>query len=173
MLTAIRNLLELVMQNTQNLISEDEIDMRELFAILWAYKIFIACTCALGIVLGGSYALNLKKEFTSEAVFRLDQGETGGISLGGKLGALASFAGLGSDAGSSLPTDQIMGRIFIEKLDSQLHFATDPFFNKYNPNFVEPFWKLTLKRFIGWKKHSSDVEESIWQGIVSVFSKSG
>ena len=31
--------------------SNDEIDLRELFITLWAYKLFIACACALGIVL--------------------------------------------------------------------------------------------------------------------------
>jgi hypothetical protein len=48
------------MQDSLNSISDDEIDLRELFVTLWAYKLFIACACALGIVFGGYYALNIR-----------------------------------------------------------------------------------------------------------------
>ena len=97
--------------------SNDEIDLREIFITLWAYKLFIASTCALGVVLGGYFALNADKKFTSTAIFKLEQTDAGGISLGGELGALTKLAGLGSDLSASiLPTDQVTGRIFIEKL---------------------------------------------------------
>ena len=59
------------MQDYLNSESNDEIDLRELFITLWAYKLFIACACALGIVFGGYYALNAEKEFTSAAILKL------------------------------------------------------------------------------------------------------
>ena len=153
--------------------SNDEIDLRELFITLWAYKLFIACACALGIVLGGYYALNAEKEFTSTAIFKIDQSKSGGISLGGELGALASFAGFGGGiAASALPTDQVTGRIFIEKLDAKLNFQADPYFNTYNPNSLDPLWKSLIKRAIGWQKSSIDPQEAIWQGIVAKYTKS-
>ena len=71
------------MQDSLNSISDDEIDLRELFVTLWAYKLFIACACAMGIVFGGYYALNADKEYTSSAIFKIDQSKSGGISLGG------------------------------------------------------------------------------------------
>ena len=152
--------------------SSDEIDLRELFIILWAYKLFIACACALGIVFGGYYALNAEKAFTSTAIFKIDQSKSGGISLGGELGALASFAGLeGGIALSILPTDQVTGRIFIEKLDAKLNFQADPYFNTYNPNSLDPLWKSLIKRAIGWQKSSIDPQEAIWQGIVAKYAK--
>ena len=58
------------MQDSINLNSDDEIDLRELFITLWAYKLFIAGTCALGVVFGGYYALNANKVFTSAAIFK-------------------------------------------------------------------------------------------------------
>ncbi|MDC3394311.1 Wzz/FepE/Etk N-terminal domain-containing protein, partial [Planktomarina temperata] len=61
------------MQDTLNSNSDDEIDLRELFVTLWAYKFLITCACALGIVFGGYYALNAEKEFTSAAIFKIDQ----------------------------------------------------------------------------------------------------
>ena len=153
--------------------SNDEIDLRELFITLWAYKLFIACACALGIVFGGYYALNAEKEFTSTAIFKIDQSKSGGISLGGELGALASFAGFGGGIATTiLPTDQVTGRIFIEKLDAKLNFQADPYFNTYNPNSLDPLWKSLIKRAIGWQKSAIDPQEAIWQGIVAKYTKS-
>ena len=160
------------MQDSLNSNSDDEIDLRELFITLWAYKLFIAGTCALGVVFGGYYALNADKEFTSAAIFKLDQEKSGGISLGGELGALASIAGFGGGlAATILPTDQVTGRIFIEKLDAKLNFQADPYFNTYNPNSVDPIWKSLIKRAIGWQKSSTDAQEATWQGIVAKYSK--
>ena len=39
------------MQDSLNSKSNDEIDLRELFIVLWAYKLLIASTCVLGILL--------------------------------------------------------------------------------------------------------------------------
>jgi uncharacterized protein involved in exopolysaccharide biosynthesis len=160
------------MQDLLNSETNDEIDLRELFITLWAYKLFIAVTCALGIVYGGYYALNAEKEFTSAAIFKLKENNSSGFSLGGDLGALANFAGFGGGlATSSLPTDQVTGRIFIEKLDAKLNFQADPYFNTYNPNSVEPYWKSFIKSTIGWQKSSINAKEAIWQGIVAKYSK--
>ena len=160
------------MQDSLNSNSNDGIDLRELFITLWAYKLLIAVTCALGIVFGGYYVLNADKKFTSAAIFKLNQAKSGGISLSGEIGALATIAGLGGGlAAMILPTDQVTGRIFIEKLDAKLNFQADPYFNTYNPNSVDPIWKSLIKRAIGWQKSSTDVPEVIWQGIVAQYSK--
>ena len=93
----------------------DEHDLRELFIALWAYKFFIAFACTLGIVYGGYYALNKEKEYTSTAIFKIDESKSGDISLGGELAAITSLIGFGGgNAASILPKDQITGRIFIE-----------------------------------------------------------
>ncbi|MDB9806303.1 Wzz/FepE/Etk N-terminal domain-containing protein [Amylibacter sp.] len=152
--------------------SNDEIDLRELFITLWAYKLFITCACALGIVFGGYYALNAEKEFTSAAIFKIDQSQSGGISLSGELGVLANLTGFGDGIATSiLPTDMVTGRIFIEKLDAKLNFQADPYFNTYNPNSLDPLWKSVMKRAIGWQKSAIDPQESIWQGIVAKYTK--
>ncbi|MDC0108747.1 Wzz/FepE/Etk N-terminal domain-containing protein [Amylibacter sp.] len=152
--------------------SNNEIDLRELFITLWAYKLFIAGTCALGVVFGGYYALNADKEFTSVAIFKLEQETSAGVSLTGELGVLANIAGFGAKTASTvLPTDQITGRIFIEKLDSKLNFQADPYFNTYNPNSVDPIWKSLIKAAIGWQKSFADAQEATWQGIVAKYSK--
>ena len=160
------------MQDPQNSITDDEIDLRELFFTLWAHKLFIVCACAAGIILGGYYALNADKEFMSSAIFKLDD-QSGGNSLGGELGALAAIAGFGGgSSAAALPTDQVMGRIFIQELDVKLNFQADPYFNTYNPLSVDPIWKSLIKRVIGWQKSISDPQDIIWQSIINKYSKS-
>ncbi|MDA9116538.1 Wzz/FepE/Etk N-terminal domain-containing protein, partial [Planktomarina temperata] len=161
------------MQDVSNSDSDDEIDLRELFITLWAYKLFIAGACALGIFWGGYYALNADKEFTSTAIFKIDGSKYSRMSLGGELGALASLAGFGSEiAGSTLPKDMVIGRIFIEKLDAKLDFQADRYFNTYDPDAVDPLWKSLIKRAIGWQKASANPQEAMWQGIVEIYTKS-
>ena len=127
------------MQDVSNSNSDDEIDLRELLITLWAYKLYIACACALGVFLGGYYALNADKEFTSTAIFEIDQSKSSSFSLGAELGTLASLAGFGSEvAGSTLQKDMVTGRIFIEKLDAKLDFQADRYFNTYDPDAVDP-----------------------------------
>ena len=152
--------------------SNDEIDLREWFITLWAYKLLIAGTSALGILFGCYYALNADKEFTSVAIFKLNQDDANSISLSGEFGALARMAGFGGGlAASILPKDEVTGRIFIEKLDAKLNFQADPYFNTYSPNSVDPIWKSLIKRTIGWQKSSNDPQEAIWQAIVAEYSK--
>ena len=161
------------MQDSLNSKPGDEIDLRELFIFLWAYKLLISSTCVLGIIFSFYYVQNTDKIFTSTAIFKLDQDEYKGISFGKKdLGPLAGIAGIGnaSDA-SDLPIDQVAGRIFIQKLDAQLNFQSDLYFNTYNPNSVDPFWKSLIKRAIGWQKPSIDAQEAIWQSISKKYYK--
>jgi uncharacterized protein involved in exopolysaccharide biosynthesis len=160
------------MQDLLNSVPNDEIDLRELFFTLWAYKLIIAITCALGVVFSGYYVLNSDKIYRSYAIFKLDQEKSNGITLGGELGALASFSGLSGGINSSvLPTDEVTGRIFIQSLDPNLNFQADPHFNTYNPNPIDPIWKSLIKRAIGWQKQSNNTQEAIWQNIVRAYSK--
>jgi hypothetical protein len=161
------------MYDLQNSKPDDEIDLRELFIALWAYKLLIMSTCVLGIALGSYYLQNTEKTYNSTAIFKLDHGENiGSKLLNGELGALASFAGFGgSSSNTTFPKDQINGRIFIEELDVKLNFQLDSYFNTYNPNSVEPIWKSLIKRAIGWQKSSIDIQEVIWQGIVKTYSE--
>lgn len=160
------------MQDFLNSKHKDEIDLRELFITLWAYKLFIAITCVSGIVFGGHYALNADKKFSSKAIFKLDTAQANSIARQGNFGALASLAGFNNLGGSlNLPVDQVSGRIFIEKLDTILKFKTDPYFNTYNPNRAEPTWKSLIKRIIGWPKSPINAQEAVWQSIVSKYKK--
>lgn len=153
--------------------SNDEIDLRDVFNILWVYKFFITVICALCIIYSGYYALTTDKKYTSTAIFQLGKDNASGISLGRELTTLANIAGYSTGSDSPISIDQINGRIFIQKLDAKLNFQADPYFNKYSPNSnsVDPIWKSLIKRAIGWQKSPIDTQEAIWQEIVGNFTK--
>jgi uncharacterized protein involved in exopolysaccharide biosynthesis len=159
------------MQNLLNSESKDEIDLRELFITLWAYKLLITVICVLSIVCARYYILNADKEFTSSAIFKLDKNDSNNMPLDTDSLALASLTGLTNISESILPLDMVNGRVFIEKLDTLLNFQADTYFNTYDPNLVDPIWKSIVKRAIGWQRYSSDSQEAIWQEIIKTYSK--
>jgi len=73
----------------------DEIDLRELFSVLWAGKKLIAAITALFAVASLIYALSLADEYQASVV--VAPADAGGSALGnmaGQLGGLASIAGI-------------------------------------------------------------------------------
>lgn len=160
------------MINESNAKPNDEINLSEIFNIIWVHKILIACLCAIGCYLGVYYASNTQKIYTASASFKISNSKSGGISIGGELGALASMAGIGQSAiNNSILVDEVMGREFIVSLDKTLNFRSDNFFYKYDPNYVEPAWKAEIKKLINWKSDGINLDESMWQSIIHNYKK--
>ena len=88
----------------------DEIDLRELFTVLWKSKWWIIGVTFLFAVAGVFYALNLPNMYKSEGVYAPAQ-KQGGSALGGQLGGLASLAGVNISGGESNDIDQAMALI--------------------------------------------------------------
>jgi uncharacterized protein involved in exopolysaccharide biosynthesis len=97
----------------------DEIDLRELFAILWQGKWWIMGVTFLFALAGVAYALSLPNLYKSEGIYAPTQ-KQGGSALGGQLGGLASLAGVNLGGGESNDIDQAMALItswpFLEKV---------------------------------------------------------
>jgi uncharacterized protein involved in exopolysaccharide biosynthesis len=159
------------MQDYLNSNSDDEIDVRELFFILWAHKILITFTIVVGFIYAGYYALNADKKFTSTATFNLDENESIGTTLAG-MGQVSAFQSLSNGFSKYVISEsQINGRIFIKKIDAKLNLQLDPFFNTYKPKTTDPIWKSIIKRAVGWQKSPKNIDEAMWQRISSAFSK--
>lgn len=93
--------------NTQ-VIEEDEIDLRELFATIWKGRIFIAVFVSVVVVLTLIYALAKPNVYESKTIL-LSQEQSGGMKLGG-LGGLAAMAGVdigGSSGGDISPVEHM------------------------------------------------------------------
>lgn len=81
---------------------DDEIDLRELFAVLWAGKLKIIAITAVFAVGSVFYALSIPNQYKATALLAPAQSDGGGLSSAlGQLGGLASLAGVSIGEGSS------------------------------------------------------------------------
>jgi len=99
------------LQNEREVLAshDDEIDLRELFSVLWAGKKVIVAITGLFAVAAVVYALSIANEYKASIVIAPAQQEGGGLSGAlGQLGGLASLAGvsLGGGGGSEAAVAQ-------------------------------------------------------------------
>ena len=99
------------MQNEREVLAshDDEIDLRELFSVLWAGKKVVVAITGLFAVAAVVYALSIANEYKASIVIAPAQQEGGGLSGAlGQLGGLASLAGvsLGGGGGSEAAVAQ-------------------------------------------------------------------
>ena len=79
---------------------DDEIDLRELFMVLWAGKIKIVAITAVFAVASVIYALSVPNQYKATALLAPAQSDGGGLSGAlGQLGGLASLAGVSIGGG--------------------------------------------------------------------------
>tara|TARA_B100001057_G_C22728499_1_gene902738 strand:+ start:77 stop:1018 length:942 start_codon:yes stop_codon:yes gene_type:complete len=99
------------MKNTEKISNYDEIDLRDLFFILWNKKFIIASVTSISAILSVLFALSLPNIYTSKALLAptsLDE------SLSSKLGqfsGLANFAGLSISSPVASKSDEALTRI--------------------------------------------------------------
>ena len=130
------------------------------------------CSC-LGIFLGAHYALTTDKEFVAKAIFQIEKNNGSGISLPSELGSMAMLAGLtnSNSSGSEALLERIKNREFILKASSKLKLHQDKFFNSYDPNRKEAYWKTIIKNAIGWQNSKQKEELIIQQNVVNSFKE--
>ena len=81
---------------------DDEIDLRELFGVLWAGKVRIIAITAVFAIVSVIYALSVPNQYKATALLAPAQQESGGLSSAlGQLGGLASLAGVSIGGGES------------------------------------------------------------------------
>lgn len=113
------------MQNPN--IADDEIDLRELFAVIWLGKWIIIAITTLFAVASVVYAINQPNIYKSEALLApAEEQQGGGLgALAGQFGGLASLAGVNLGGGASNKA-----QLAIEVLKSR-QFTSD-FIQKHN-----------------------------------------
>lgn len=81
---------------------DDEIDLKELFLVLWAGKFLIAAITAVFAISSVLYALSIPNQYKATVLLAPAQSDGGGLSSAlGQLGGLASLAGVSIGEGSS------------------------------------------------------------------------
>lgn len=90
---------------------DDDIDLRELFGVLWSGKINIIIITAIFAVGSVFYALSVPNQYKATALLAPAQSDGGGLSSAlGQLGGLASLAGV-SIGGAEISESQIAQEI--------------------------------------------------------------
>ena len=91
---------------------DDEIDLRELFSVLWAGKIKIIAITVVFAVASVIYALSVPNQYKAIALLAPAQSDGGGLSGAlGQMGGLASLAGIslgGGESGEAQIAQEIM-----------------------------------------------------------------
>ena len=136
-------------------LEDNEIKLSELFAALWSNIIFITLFTGLSIFLAGYYAITTEKKFTAKSIFQIEQSDSSsGFNVSGEIGTLATLAGFADmQTNSSIDVllERATGREFIIDMKEKFSIDQDPYFNKYNPDYKDPFWKATIKTIIDGK----------------------
>lgn len=111
---------QLLLQNTQN--QDDEIDLAELWGVIWAGKFTIIIISLIFAVASILFALSKPNIYKASSILApvSAEGSAGGLAaLAGQFGGLASMAGinLGSGGGdkTTLALEILKSRSFIEK----------------------------------------------------------
>lgn len=113
-----------VSTNNTTQVREEEIDLKELFKIVWEGKWFIVLATLISLAAGIIWALSLPNTYTSSVVtIPVSEDETVG-RINGSLGSLANLAGLNIGAGQS-------NRIVIAKEVIRSHVFLTEFIHKY------------------------------------------
>ena len=103
-------------EQTTTYYPDDEIDLRELFATLWAGKWLIIATTFIFAVGGVFYALSKPDIYQASALLAPAQ-DSGGSRIGGQLSGLASLAGVnlgGGDANkTTIAKEVLQSRAFL------------------------------------------------------------
>ena len=101
---------DVVMEN-QNFASPiQDIDLRELFLILWRGKLWIVISIAMASVLAVVYAISLPNHYTSEGIYAPAEKQGTG-SLIGQYGGLAAMAGISLGNGEGDDIDRAIALI--------------------------------------------------------------
>ena len=129
----------------------------------------------VSIFLAGYYAITAEKKFTAKSIFQIEQNDSSsGFNLSGELGALASLAGFsGMQATSSTDVllERATGREFIIDMKAKFSIDRDLYFNTYDPDYKDPFWKATIKKIIGWQTTELEKNAIIENNVLKNYRK--
>lgn len=165
-------------QNTQEnetTYREDEIDLRELFSILWKGKWIIIGVTFLFAIASVAYALYLPNEYKATAVVQPNESGSGGklSQLAGQFGGLASLAGInigGGESSDAIIAMEVMkswgfAEIFIERYNLAVPlFAAKGWRQSSNELVIdEDLYDTHTKKWVREAPKGKTVEPTSWE----------
>ena len=151
--------------------TNDEIDLAEVFANLWAQKLAISFCTVAAIVIGGSYALTAPRVYIATTSFILT--EKPGTGLSGNFSAIAALTGLGAGGGSQglSPENVLSSRQFIQKVSDATTLIGDVTFNENQEQPALSAWIETLKATLGIKSEPVSLARRQTENVVESFAE--
>ena len=163
------------MQNENHALEyDDEIDLRELFSVLWAGKKLILTITATFALVSVIYSLALPNQYQASTVMAPAQQDSGGLAGAiGQLGGLASLAGISigeSEGNEAQMAQEIMrSRSFVEafiknnSLEVEV-FAADGWDSKTNKLSIDDdLYDLDSKTWVRNPPSGKPVKPSGWE----------
>ncbi len=165
---------EVTFMRSDNLIEDNEINMKEILASLWFHKFFIFFVTTFFVFVSAFYVLNADKIYTASATFEIGQDRSDGLNLVGQAEVFASLAGLNTMGtnDSDLLLERILSREFILSSNTDFSLSDDTYFNNYDPAARDPLWKATIKKLIGWKPRQLSPNQIVIENVVKNFRRS-
>lgn len=159
-----------------NTLENHEIDLKEIFLSIWAFKAVVAFVCGLSIAASGYYLATEDKVYSATSTFTLTtNGGPAGLaaSITAQLGGLASLAGLPSGTGSSNGAliERVTSREFILEVANELDLYSDKMFNGFDPNVTAPSWKIFIRSLLPKNDLNQDVAALIDWNVISSYRK--
>ncbi|MAD91482.1 MAG: LPS O-antigen length regulator [Gammaproteobacteria bacterium] len=119
-------------QNQTAPVYDDEIDLKELFSVLWAGKKLIIVITGVFAVISVFYSLSIPNQYKASALLAPAQQQNGGLSGAlGDLSGLAAIAGVNvggvESSEAQIAQEIIVSRGFIEKFLQQNDLAVEIF----------------------------------------------
>jgi capsular polysaccharide biosynthesis protein len=138
--------------------SDDEIDLKKLFSLLWQAKLSIVTITLLGAALSVGYALSLPNLYTSEAILVPKSENIGTSSMAGQFGGLAGLAGINVGGGEVSKT-----QVAIATLQSRGFFAEYIYEDVLVPLMATERWDAASNELII-NKNIYDAKDDNWGG---------
>ena len=144
--------------------SDDEIDLRELFYVLWRGKKVVISVTAFVSIIGVIYSLLLPNIYESKALLVPVDSSASSIS-----GALGSYSGLAGLAGISIPSSGDKGNSekAIQKISSLSFFENNILKNIYLPDLMAvKSWNFKTNT-LAYDKAIFEIKSNTWVRDVS------
>jgi capsular exopolysaccharide synthesis family protein len=111
--------------------ADDEIDLSQLFAVIWRGKSWVILSAVFSLAVGAYYASKITPLYTATAAIVQETTQEQVVDFSGALGGLGGGLGGGIGAGSEVNTEiEVMqSRSLLDVLVTELNLTNDPEFN--------------------------------------------
>ena len=155
-------MMEAEQTNPNDHYSDDEIDLKEFFGLLWGGKKLIILITSIVASCSVLYALTLTNYYKSEAILNLTGTTNSSLSMASRLGGLASMAGI------SLPTSNVenKGALVLETIKSRVFLKHLITFDKVLPSLMAVKTFDAKNKILIFDADTYDTKSNTWVGNV-------